>query len=88
MRTKISSSAFLLFVLCSGTTLAADGKTPTGKISFKKVQIDTVFRSEGVAVANYNGDGKLDIAAGSVYYTATGKCTPLPRSPRASAEIV
>jgi len=37
-------------------------------ISFKKVQIDPVFRAEGVAVADFNGDSRNDIAAGSVYY--------------------
>ena len=40
------------------------------KISFQRVQIDPVFRAEGVAVADFNGDGRKDIAAGSVYYTA------------------
>ncbi|NUQ62132.1 MAG: VCBS repeat-containing protein [Pirellulales bacterium] len=38
------------------------------KVAFKRTQIDPVFRSEGVAVADFNGDGKKDIAAGSVYY--------------------
>lgn len=37
-------------------------------VKFKKLQIDSVFRSEGVAVADFNGDGQLDIAAGHVYY--------------------
>ena len=41
-----------------------------GDIQFKKTQLDTVFRSEGVAAGDFNGDGKLDIAAGSVYYAA------------------
>jgi hypothetical protein len=41
-----------------------------GKISFKKTQLDAKFRSEGVAVADFNRDGKLDVAGGSVYYTA------------------
>lgn len=37
-------------------------------VRFRKHTIDEVFRSEGVAVADFNGDGQRDIAAGSVYY--------------------
>jgi len=38
------------------------------KVSFKKVRVDSTFRSEGTAVGDFNHDGKLDISAGSVYY--------------------
>ncbi len=48
------------------STVAAAGK----KIGFKRTQIDTKFRGEGVAVGDFNHDGKLDIAVGSVYYAA------------------
>ncbi|MCH8922349.1 MAG: VCBS repeat-containing protein [Planctomycetes bacterium] len=41
-----------------------------GKISFKKYQLDDKFRSEGVCVGDFNRDGKLDIAAGSVWFSA------------------
>ena len=37
-------------------------------ILFRKHTLDAAFRSEGVAVADFNGDGCLDIAAGNVYY--------------------
>jgi hypothetical protein len=40
------------------------------KVTFKKTVIDTTFRSEGVAVGDFNKDGKNDIAAGSVWYSA------------------
>ncbi len=40
------------------------------KISFKKTTLDKVFRAEGVAVGDYNKDGKLDIAASDVYFAA------------------
>lgn len=40
------------------------------KVRFKKTQLDARFRSEGVAVGDYNKDGKLDIAAGYVWYEA------------------
>ncbi|MBN1491612.1 MAG: VCBS repeat-containing protein [Phycisphaerae bacterium] len=48
-------------------------KLPTAnaqsRIRFRKHTIDAAFRSEGVAVADFNGDGRLDIAAGNVFYT-------------------
>jgi len=43
---------------------------PAAKVAFQRTQLDKLFRSEGVAVGDFNGDGKLDIAAGSVYYAA------------------
>ena len=41
---------------------------PGSQIRFKPHQLDKAFRSEGVAVADMNGDGKVDIVAGNVYF--------------------
>ncbi|HZZ71926.1 MAG TPA: PVC-type heme-binding CxxCH protein [Pirellulales bacterium] len=41
-----------------------------GKVAFKKHVLDTKFRSEGVAYGDFNNDGLLDIAAGSVWFEA------------------
>jgi hypothetical protein len=41
---------------------------PASPVRFQKHRIDGAFRSEGVAVADFNRDGILDIAAGNVYY--------------------
>lgn len=38
---------------------------PISPVRFEKIVLDTVFRSEGVAVADFTGDGRVDIAAGS-----------------------
>ncbi|RLS58046.1 MAG: DUF1080 domain-containing protein [Planctomycetota bacterium] len=38
------------------------------KISFKKTQLDTVFRSEGVGIGDLDNDGDMDIAGGSQWY--------------------
>jgi hypothetical protein len=52
-------------------TQAAEGqvkKTPV--ITWKKTVIDKAFRSEGVAVADINKDGKPDVIVGDVWYEA------------------
>jgi hypothetical protein len=51
----------------AASAVSAEEKLP---ITWKRTQLDTKFRSEGVAVGDFNHDGKLDIAAGSVYYAA------------------
>src|SRR5262249_29138375 len=64
-----------LFLLCS-LMAAAISIMPThaGReaacISWKKTVVDKAFRSEGVAVADVNRDGRLDILAGEVWYEA------------------
>jgi hypothetical protein len=61
---RIGTGSFLFVaVFLSGFTQGAE-------ISFKRTQLDPKFRSEGVAVGDFNSDGKLDISAGSVYYAA------------------
>lgn len=43
---------------------------PASAITWKKTHIDKTFRSEGVAVADVNKDGKMDILVGDVWYEA------------------
>jgi len=57
----------LLGCLVAATTAPAQSSS---NVSFKKAVLDTVFRSEGVAVGDFNKDGKADIAAGTVWYEA------------------
>jgi hypothetical protein len=59
--------ALALWALSPASCSAAER---AAEISFRRVQIDPTFRAEGVAVADFNGDGRKDIAAGSVYYAA------------------
>ena len=40
------------------------------KITWKKIVVDKVFRSEGVGVVDVNKDGKKDIVVGDVWYEA------------------
>src|SRR5260221_229455 len=43
------------------------------KITWKKSVLDTKFRSEGVAVADVNKDGKIDANEGQMAYFTPGK---------------
>ena len=40
------------------------------KITWKKTVVDKTFRGEGVAIADVNKDGKMDILVGDVWYEA------------------
>jgi hypothetical protein len=78
--------AWSCYCVVGGLVIATAGwaaGASAAKISFKKVRIDAKFRSEGVAVADFNGDGKLDIAVGSVYYAAPDwKMHPILAEPK------
>lgn len=66
-----SSTVVLVAAFFASVAIApAADKPKVPRVAFKKAQLDPRFRSEGVAVGDFNRDGKLDIAAGSVYYTA------------------
>jgi hypothetical protein len=59
-------SAFLL--IASLATLAPAKDPPA--VTWKKTVLDEKFRSEGVAVADVNKDGKLDVLCGQLWYEA------------------
>ena len=48
----------------------ADSPTNDTGITWKKTVIDKVFRSEGVAVADVNKDGKMDVIHAEAWYEA------------------
>ncbi|HEX5081056.1 MAG TPA: VCBS repeat-containing protein [Blastocatellia bacterium] len=43
---------------------------PPREVRFSKITLDREFRSEGVAVADVNRDGKADVIAGNLWYEA------------------
>ena len=49
--------------------VSADPK-PAPTITWKKIVLDTKFRSEGVTVADVNADGKIDVLNGEYWYEA------------------
>lgn len=60
---------FLLIIGTITISCAQNSEKPTN-LKFKKTTISKEFISEGVAVADVNKDGKIDILAGSVWYEA------------------
>jgi hypothetical protein len=68
-RLRIALTA--LFVLCPAVAfVSAADAVEASKIKWKRTELDDKFRSEGVAVGDFNRDGHNDIAAGSVWYAA------------------
>jgi len=65
-RTTAACACALVLTAC-GAVAAAEGDAA---VRFQKHQLDPHFRSEGVAVGDFNKDGKQDIAAGFVWYEA------------------
>lgn len=64
----MSARSFVL--LGAALSLAAVLHAPgTGaEKGWRKTVIDPVFRAEGAAIADFNGDGRMDILAGSLWY--------------------
>lgn len=63
---------FLLLPALAMPVVAGDTPkgVPASAVKWKKTVIDRAFRSEGVAVADVNKDGKMDILTGEVWYEA------------------
>lgn len=59
--------ALLCLALAGAAVHAARAPKPHA-VAFQKITVDPAFRSEGVAVADFNRDGKLDIATGNTLY--------------------
>lgn len=58
----------MVFALAAAASAQAPGKP----LAWRTVQLDAAFRSEGVAIADVDRDGRLDVLAGEVWYAAPG----------------
>ena len=58
--------SFTALMVCIGCSAFAFGD----EAKFERIPLDSTFRAEGVAVGDFNKDGKLDVAAGDVWYAA------------------
>jgi FG-GAP-like repeat/FG-GAP repeat len=68
MRLQLSLAVFS--ALLAGALGASPVDTDAKNVHWKKTVVDKAFRSEGVAVADVNRDGKLDILVGELWYEA------------------
>jgi hypothetical protein len=60
-----------MMVLTLGGLLAGEsGPLDAAEVQWKRTELDPRFRSEGVAVGDFNHDGKQDIATGDLWYAA------------------
>ncbi len=61
----------LLLAACAiGLVLSASPSGRAQELSWTRHKLDEAFRSEGVAAADINHDGKMDVFAGDVWYEA------------------
>ena len=50
--------------------VGAEPRPRAVQVQWKRIQLDAAFRSEGVAAADVNHDGAVDVLAGDVWYAA------------------
>ena len=71
MNVRIGTTAALGLSAVLLTMTSAHGDDKSSPVAWKKTVIDGKFRSEGVAIADVNKDGKLDVLTGDSWYEAT-----------------
>lgn len=62
--------------------IAAIASVSAGESKFRRIELDLNFRSEGVAVADINRDGKNDVVVGDLWYAAPDWTAQEIRKPR------
>ena len=75
MRICLIIASVVLFAPCAPLVNA--------EVKFKKIKVDDLFRSEGVAIGDVNKDGKNDLCVGDLWYEAPDWKIHEIRKPRA-----
>lgn len=70
LRTHLLTSLLPLALVLPLFSADTEKKSDDTGITWKKTTLDKKFRAEGVAVADVNKDGKMDILTGEVWYEA------------------
>jgi hypothetical protein len=67
---RLLPAAFVAVAAVAAALPVASADSPAKAISWKKTVLDRKFRSEGVAIADVNKDGKIDVLNGEYWYEA------------------
>ena len=57
-------------VIAALLVVSVQGQEKTEDNNWHRIKLDERFRSEGVAAADFNNDGRIDVVAGDVWYQA------------------
>src|SRR5262245_14466430 len=70
MRMRIVSCVCCAAFVVSMASPAADPRAIEQLPTWTKIVVERAFRSEGVAIADVNKDGKMDVLVGDLWYEA------------------
>ena len=62
--------SLISLALAAAGIVVLSGPVAAGDLKWERIQLDPVFRSEGVAAADINRDGKMDVIHGEAWYEA------------------
>jgi len=67
---RFATAAAVCLLAGAGAWVAAQGAKVPRVPTFRKIVLDATFRAEGIALADVDRDGRIDVMAGNVWYRA------------------